>query len=68
MMKFLERWFRPKCEHLRVRETMACDAVCRDCGENLGFIQTWRDANRGKPGASEHYNDPNDPRCWNNGK
>lgn len=31
-----------KCEHLRVRETRSCDAICRDCGENLGFIQDWR--------------------------
>ncbi len=53
------------CKHLRVRETMACDAVCRDCGRNLGFIQNWRDANRGKRGASEIHNDPSDPLSWN---
>lgn len=27
-----------RCEHKRFRETMACDAVCTDCGKNLGFI------------------------------
>jgi hypothetical protein len=32
-----------KCKHLRVFETQACDAVCRDCGKNLGFIGTWRE-------------------------
>ena len=31
-----------KCEHKDYRETMACDAVCRDCGKNLGFIGTVR--------------------------
>lgn len=25
-----------------VFETSACDAICRDCGKNLGFIGTWR--------------------------
>ncbi len=31
------------CRHDRdVAETSACDAVCRDCGKNLGFIGTWR--------------------------
>ena len=27
-----------KCEHKDYRETMACNAVCSDCGKNLGFI------------------------------
>lgn len=54
----------PKCQHLHVRETMACDAICRDCGENLGFIQNWRDANRDRQEASEVPNDPNDPLSW----
>lgn len=26
------------CKHEHYFETMACDAVCRDCGKNLGFI------------------------------
>jgi hypothetical protein len=55
---------RKRCGHLRVRETMACDAICRDCGQNLGFIQNWRDANKTKAGASEISNDPNDPLSW----
>ena len=25
-----------------VNETRACDAICRKCGKNLGFIGTWR--------------------------
>ena len=31
-----------RCKHERVRETMACDAVCQACGKNLGFIGNWR--------------------------
>jgi hypothetical protein len=27
-----------KCKHERFYETSACDAVCTDCGKNLGFI------------------------------
>lgn len=40
-------WRHRKCQHKRVMETMACDAVCRECGKNLGFIQKWRDAHKG---------------------
>jgi ABC-type uncharacterized transport system permease subunit len=31
-----------RCAHTRFFETGACDAVCRDCGKNLGFIGAWR--------------------------
>lgn len=32
-----------KCKHDGgVNETQACDAICRKCGKNLGFIGTWR--------------------------
>jgi len=44
---------RKLCKHHTVRETMACDAVCLKCGKNLGFIQRWRDENRGKDGFRE---------------
>jgi hypothetical protein len=44
---------------------MACDAWCRDCGKNLGFIGDWRAANRDNPNASENPNDPRDPLSWN---
>lgn len=66
MFDFLKALIRREtpCKHLRVRETMACDAVCRDCGRNLGFIKNWRDANKGKPGSSEIHNDPSDPLSW----
>ena len=31
------------CRHDgRVWENGACDAICRECGKNLGFIGTWR--------------------------
>lgn len=33
-----------KCKHDQgVEETRACDAVCRKCGKNLGFIGAWRE-------------------------
>ena len=34
------------CKHERYYETIACDAVCRNCGKNLGFIGTVRDERR----------------------
>ena len=34
-----------RCKHEKYgyRETMACDAVCNNCGKNLGFIGTIRE-------------------------
>jgi hypothetical protein len=40
---------RHRCKHPTVHETSACDAVCRTCGKNLGFIQKWRDAQAARP-------------------
>lgn len=37
--KFYRQW---RCRHDEVRETMACDAICCNCGKNLGFIGAWR--------------------------
>lgn len=34
------------CKHERYRETSKCDAICVECGENLGFIQPLRDRDR----------------------
>lgn len=32
-----------RCKHDEgVRETMACEAICRRCSKNLGFIGNWR--------------------------
>lgn len=31
-----------RCPHRRIAETQACDAICSDCGKNLGFIGAWR--------------------------
>lgn len=40
----LPRLFRQnRCQHLRFQETMACDAICLDCGKNLGFIGPQRE-------------------------
>lgn len=37
-------WLRQrKCNHPRVNETQACEAICNECGKNLGFIGTWRE-------------------------
>ena len=32
-----------RCSHQRYHETSACDAICSDCGKNLGFIGSWRE-------------------------
>jgi len=29
-----------------VNETQTCDAICRQCGKNMGFIGTWREKHR----------------------
>lgn len=34
---------RSRCKHIRYHETGACDAICNDCGKNLGFIGSIRD-------------------------
>lgn len=31
-----------RCKHPYFRETSACDAICRACGKNLGFIDDVR--------------------------
>ena len=38
-------WRQRRCQHTgQVNETRACDAICADCGKNLGFIGAWRAA------------------------
>ena len=33
-----------RCKHTDgVNETQACDAICRKCGKNLGFIGSYRE-------------------------
>ena len=41
---YLPIWWRQRhCKHDRaVNETQACEAICRDCGKNLGFIGAWQ--------------------------
>lgn len=42
---------RIRCKHADgVRETMSCDAICRSCGKNLGFIGSWLNAQKGGDG------------------
>jgi len=31
-----------RCKHEEYRETPACDAICKKCGKNLGFIGSLR--------------------------
>jgi hypothetical protein len=31
-----------RCTHKTVHEDMSCNAWCRSCGKNLGFIGTYR--------------------------
>ena len=31
-------WQQMRCKHKRYFETTKCDAICIDCGKNLGFI------------------------------
>jgi hypothetical protein len=56
---------RKPCKHLRVIETMFCDAICRGCGRNLDFIQTWRDTVGRRPDSSEISNNPKNSVSWN---
>ena len=36
-------WRHGLCKHDGgVSETNACEAICRKCGKNLGFIGNWR--------------------------
>jgi hypothetical protein len=40
-----QAWKQSRCKHDGgVNETMACDAICRQCGKNLGFIGKWSEA------------------------
>ena len=40
-----QTWEQSRCKHDGgVNETMACQAICRKCGKNLGFIGKWREA------------------------
>jgi hypothetical protein len=37
---------RRRCKHEQVWEDGQCNARCRACGKNLGFIGTWREKRR----------------------
>jgi len=40
-----QAWKKSRCKHdSGVIETTACDAICKKCGKNLGFIGKWREA------------------------
>lgn len=42
-----------KCSHDRVWEDRQCRAICHECGKNLGFIKTWRDAQNSQSNQKE---------------
>ena len=50
MFVYLQRWAAQKlCKHDGgVSETSACDAICRKCGKNLGFIDNHRPTENNK--------------------
>ena len=38
-------WKKLRCKHDgEVTETRACNAICKKCGKNLGFIGKWRES------------------------
>lgn len=40
----IRSWWRTRrCHHERFFETSTCDAICTDCGKNLGFIGAWQE-------------------------
>ena len=44
-----QRYVQWRCKHDQgYGETSACDAICRGCGKNLGFIGNWRDKQKGE--------------------
>ena len=48
-----QAWKQSRCKHDGgVNETMACDAICRQCGKNLGFIGKWREVAHGIKGEA----------------
>ena len=48
LLVVITEWLRQaRCKHdCGVNETQACDAICRKCGKNMGFIGTWREKHR----------------------
>jgi hypothetical protein len=42
------------CPHDTYRETMQCNAICRNCGKDLGFIQPWRERDRKRLEENKH--------------
>lgn len=38
----LTAWQRRRCKHKNYFENRACNAICRDCGKDLGFIGSLR--------------------------
>ena len=44
LISIIQRVQQSRCAHEFVNETSSCDAICRHCGKNLGFIGNWRKA------------------------
>jgi hypothetical protein len=41
-----------RCKHPTVTEDSACNAWCKSCGKNLGFIGAWREKTRARDGSA----------------
>lgn len=47
-------WRQWNCKHDgNVNETRACEAICRQCGKNLGFIGAWRERRAAAPAQGQ---------------
>lgn len=43
---FIAQWLKEMtCKHEKIYENRACNAICKDCGKDLGFIGSWRKNN-----------------------
>lgn len=43
-----EWWKQARCSHENYRETMSCQAICKSCNKNLGFIGRVREKSNPK--------------------
>lgn len=44
-------WVQYRCKHPTFRETRACDAICNQCGKNLGFVGAVRESRAAAKGS-----------------
>lgn len=49
-LKLRKNIIQKRCKHTDFRETPACDAICNNCGKNLGFIGSVRKKRKSNDG------------------